>query len=99
VGINLTDLDASILDETPMPARTFKVLQHMPTVFVEMAVVMGGIFWVIERRERLSSERAAQAQKEADAASKDGEGVDTAADAAGAESTDTPEGSQRTERS
>ena len=99
VDINLTDLDTSVLDETPMPGRTFKVLHHMPTVFVEMAVVMGGIFWVIERRERLTSERAAQAQKEADAASPDGEGVDTAADAAGAENTDTSEGSQRTERS
>ncbi|MGW8283201.1 MAG: 4Fe-4S dicluster domain-containing protein [Gemmatimonadota bacterium] len=99
VDINLTDLDRSIVDQTPMPERTFKVLHHMPTVFVQMAVVMGGIFWVIERRDRLSSERAAQAQKAAEAGASVGEGADTVADAEASESIDASEGSQRTERS
>ena len=66
----------------------------MPTVFVQMAVVMGGLFWVIERRERLASERAAQAQTEADAASPDGEGVEAAADAADSESGNTSKGAE-----
>jgi formate dehydrogenase iron-sulfur subunit len=94
VDINLTDLDTPVLDETPMPHRTFKVLQHMPTVFVQMAVVMGGLFWVIERRERLASERAEQAQKEADAASPEGEGVEAAADAADSEDSNTPKSAE-----
>jgi len=94
VDIRLTDLDAPISDETPMPHRTFKVLQHMPTVFVQMAVVMGGIFWVIERRERLASERAEQAHKETVSASPDGEGVDAAADSADSGSSNTPKGAE-----
>jgi formate dehydrogenase iron-sulfur subunit len=52
--LNLTDLDEPIDDETPMPQRTFKVLRHMPTVFVGMAAAMGGIYWVIERRRRMA---------------------------------------------
>jgi hypothetical protein len=69
----------------------------MPAVFVNMAIVMGGLFWVIERRERLASERAEEAQRDADAASPDGEGVDAAADSADTESSDTPDGGQRAE--
>ena len=80
-----------------MPHRTFKVLHHMPAVFVNMAIVMGGLFWVIERRERLASERAAQAQEDADAASLDGEGLDAAADSADAEGSNKPDGGQRAE--
>jgi len=53
VDINLTDLDAPITDTTPMPQRTFKVLRHMPSVFVGMSVAMGGIYWIIERRQKL----------------------------------------------
>ena len=64
VELELTDLETAVRDETPMPERTFKVLHHMPTVFVQMAVVMGGIYWVIERREKLAAERAAQAREE-----------------------------------
>jgi formate dehydrogenase iron-sulfur subunit len=66
VPLNLTELDDPVTDETPMPERTFKVLRHMPTVFVEMAVVMGGIYWVVERREKLARERAEQAGAEAE---------------------------------
>ncbi|MBW2277467.1 MAG: 4Fe-4S dicluster domain-containing protein, partial [Deltaproteobacteria bacterium] len=56
--LNLTDLDEPIDDETPMPQRTFKVLQHMPKVFVGVAATMGSIYWVIERRQRLVARNA-----------------------------------------
>ena len=53
VELKLTDLDTPVTDETPMPHRTFKVLKHMPAVFVGMAALMGGTYWVIERRQKL----------------------------------------------
>ncbi|MCP4675097.1 MAG: 4Fe-4S dicluster domain-containing protein [Deltaproteobacteria bacterium] len=56
VDINLTDLEKPISDKTPMPSRTFKVLGHMPSVFVGMAAAMGGIYWIIERRQKLASQ-------------------------------------------
>jgi formate dehydrogenase iron-sulfur subunit len=55
VDINLTDLETPISDRTPMPERTFKVLSHMPTVFFGVAAAMGGIYWIIERRQKLAS--------------------------------------------
>jgi len=97
VDINFTDLDKPVSDETPMPHRTFKVLHHMPTVFVNMALVMGGLFWVIERRERLASERAEQAQQEADDAAPEVEGLDAAADSADSGTSNSPERGQRAE--
>jgi formate dehydrogenase iron-sulfur subunit len=54
VDINLTALDAPLTDDTPVPIRTFRVLHQMPAVFVGMAAVMGGLYWVIERRQRLN---------------------------------------------
>jgi len=54
VSLNLTDLDSSIADGTPMPERTFKILKHMPAVFVGMSAAMGGIYWIIERRNKLA---------------------------------------------
>jgi hypothetical protein len=56
-----------------------------------MAVVMGGIYWVIERREKLAAERAAQAGAEGGVASPGEEEVD--ADAADSETTNGPKGS------
>jgi hypothetical protein len=97
VDINFTDLDTPVWDETPMPHRTFKVLHHMPAVFINMALVMGGLFWVIERRERLASERAEEAEKLAAAASPDGEGLDAADASAESGSSSTPEGGQPAE--
>jgi formate dehydrogenase iron-sulfur subunit len=91
VELELTDLATAVRDQTPMPERTFKVLHHMPTVFVQMAVVMGGIYWVIERREKLAAERAAQAREEGGVASPGEEQAD--ADAADSETTNGPKGS------
>jgi formate dehydrogenase iron-sulfur subunit len=93
VELELTDLETAVRDETPMPERTFKVLHHMPTVFVQMAVVMGGIYWVIERREKLAAERAAQAQAEGGVASPDEGGEGAAPDEADSETTNGPKGS------
>ena len=93
VELELTDLETAERDETPMPERTFKVLHHMPGVFVEMAVVMGGIYWVIERRERLANERATEARAAEEAASRDEEGGDAACDAADSGATNGPKGS------
>jgi Fe-S-cluster-containing dehydrogenase component len=57
VDLNLTDLDEPIADETPMPGRTFKILHNMPSVFVGMAAAMGGIYWIVERRQKLAAEK------------------------------------------
>ena len=51
VDLNLTDLDAGITSEDPMPHRTTKILHQMPAVFVGMAAVMGGLHWIIRRRD------------------------------------------------
>jgi formate dehydrogenase iron-sulfur subunit len=99
VNINLTDLDAPISDETPMPERTFKILHHMPEVFVEMAVVMGGIYWVIERRDRLALERAAEASAREGGPSVGSEGADAATDAADSGGDDGPDDSEQAKRS
>jgi len=83
VDLNLTDLATSISDETPMPERTFKILHHMPAVFVEMAAVMGGIYWVIERREKLAHEKAAGTGADGEASSGLQEGAIDAPDSEG----------------
>lgn len=54
IPLNLTDLDHSVADNTPMPDRTFKVLQHMLSVFAGMALAMGGLHWIINRRQKLT---------------------------------------------
>ena len=53
VDLNLTDLEVGITSEEPMPHRTTKILHKMPTVFVGMAALMGGVHWVIRRRQEL----------------------------------------------
>ncbi len=55
IDIKLTELDSPIADKTPMPERTYKVLHHMPSVFVGMAAVMGGIYWIVERRQKIAA--------------------------------------------
>ena len=56
VDLKFTDLDKPVSDPEPVPHRTLKVLMHMPTVFVGMAAIMGGVYWVIERRQKLMTE-------------------------------------------
>jgi formate dehydrogenase iron-sulfur subunit len=50
------------LDEKPLPARTWAALWPVPIEFVGMGALMGGIYWVIERRRRLAG--AAPERKE-----------------------------------
>ncbi len=57
IDLNLTDLEAGISTEEPMPHRTTKILHQMPTVFVGMATVMGGLHWIIKRRQKLMTEQ------------------------------------------
>ncbi len=85
VNISLTDLETSLSEssEIPMPQRTFKVLHHMPTVFVSMAATMGGVYWIIERREKLAHEKAAEALADGGAAGGDREGEAVAVDSEG----------------
>lgn len=42
------------LPDEPVPERTWAVMQHVPTVAVGMAVLSGGVYWVIERRMRMA---------------------------------------------
>ncbi len=64
VDLKLTDMNTPVRDETPMPHRTFKVLKHMPAVFVGMAALMGGTYWIIERRQKLGSGTAEDDEKQ-----------------------------------
>jgi formate dehydrogenase iron-sulfur subunit len=68
VDINLTDLATPISDSTPMPERTFKVLSKMPSVFFGVAAAMGGIYWIIERRQKLAAACEAVAPPDEDQA-------------------------------
>lgn len=52
VDIKLTGLDAPVVDPEPIPHRTTKILHQMPLVFSGMAFLMGGIYWVIKRRQQ-----------------------------------------------
>jgi len=53
VPLKLDELAVPIKDTTPVPERTFRVMEKMPGVFVGMATVMGGVWWIIERRQKL----------------------------------------------
>jgi len=73
IELNLTDLSQPINDHHSVPARTFKVLRHMPSVFVGMAVTMGGVHWIIQRRQKLMSEESTKMdnQESSDKSSED----------------------------
>lgn len=77
VELNLTDLEAPISDTAPMPQRTTKILHQMPLAFVGMGAVMGGLHWIIRRRqENMGSVGEAQNTTPAEDANNDeGENV------------------------
>jgi formate dehydrogenase iron-sulfur subunit len=52
VDIKLTGLDMPVVDPEPIPHRTTKILHQMPLAFTGMAALMGGIYWVIKRRQQ-----------------------------------------------
>lgn len=70
MDLNLTDLDTGIATEIPMPVRTTKILHQMPTVFVGMAAVMGGVHWIIQRRQKLMQEQTTENPAKEDPAPK-----------------------------
>jgi formate dehydrogenase iron-sulfur subunit len=64
VELNLTDLASGISTDDPMPYRTTKILHKMPIVFVGMAAVMGGLHWIINRRQELMCGSTSPAEAE-----------------------------------
>ena len=49
--------DGASLGDDPLPARTWAALKPVPFEFAGMGVLMGCVYWIIERRRRLASER------------------------------------------
>ncbi len=60
----ISDIDLGFLNyknplpEQPVPERTWAVMQQIPTVAMTMTVLSGGLYWVIERRNRMARLRA-----------------------------------------
>jgi formate dehydrogenase iron-sulfur subunit len=60
----ISDVDLGFLNfknplpEQPVPERTWAVMQEIPTVAVGMAVACSGLYWIIERRNRMARLRA-----------------------------------------
>ena len=42
------------LDDRPLPDMTWAALKAVPFEFIGMGAIMGGIYWIIERRRRLA---------------------------------------------
>jgi formate dehydrogenase iron-sulfur subunit len=64
VEFKLTDLDTPVVDTAPLPQRTTKILHQMPMVFCGMAVLMGGLHWVIKRRQQNMALKHQESQTE-----------------------------------
>jgi formate dehydrogenase iron-sulfur subunit len=60
----VSDIDLDFLHvgrdvgERPMPARTNLAMNAVPFVFVGMGALMGGLYWVIERRNQAAGQQA-----------------------------------------
>ncbi len=52
--IKLTGRENPVTDEDPIPHRTTRILHQMPLVFVGMAGLMGGLAWVVKRRQEVA---------------------------------------------
>ena len=48
------------LGEKPLPSRTQVFMNTVPAVFVGVGAIMGGVYWVIDRRMRLQGEVAGE---------------------------------------
>jgi formate dehydrogenase iron-sulfur subunit len=85
-GISLGFLSWSSEDrKTPLPKLTWKALSKVPWEVAGMGSVMGGIYWVINRRMSLASQAAEEARMEETA-----QGEATASDATEAMETEEP---------
>jgi formate dehydrogenase iron-sulfur subunit len=60
VDIRLTPMDIPVNDTEPIPHRTTKILHQMPLAFCGMAVLMGGLHWVIKRRQQNMAIKASE---------------------------------------
>jgi formate dehydrogenase iron-sulfur subunit len=54
------------LGEKPLPIRTWVFLNKVPGVIVGVGAVMGGVYWVIDRRMRFQAEAMQKAQPAAE---------------------------------
>lgn len=52
------------LDDKPLPERTWAALWPVPIEFLGMGALMGGIYWIIERRRRLALQEAPDGRRE-----------------------------------
>lgn len=52
--------------DAPLPLRTLPAMMAVPPVFVGMGVLVGGLWWVIERRNRLRQEAREEAAGQGD---------------------------------
>lgn len=50
--------DPASLGDDPLPDRTWEALRKVPYEFFGMGVLMTGVWWVIDRRQRLAGEAA-----------------------------------------
>ncbi len=48
--------DPAALGTSPLPERTWAALSEVPFEFVGMGGLMAGLYWIIERRQRLAAE-------------------------------------------
>ncbi len=51
------------LPQDPLPGRVFSVLEKVPKIFVGMGLSMYGVYWFIERRERLMNKGKVESDK------------------------------------
>jgi len=52
------------LGDTALPERTWAALKPVPFEFVGMGLLMGGVYWIIERRKKLALEASGAAAKD-----------------------------------
>jgi len=57
VELDILALGLPVGDD-PLPVRTLPAMMAVPPVFVGMGVLMAGLYWVIERRNRLRSDNS-----------------------------------------
>jgi formate dehydrogenase iron-sulfur subunit len=63
----ISDIDLGFLawnenpGDAPLPRKTWVFLNKVPGIFVGVGAVMGGVYWVIDRRMRLQAESASAA--------------------------------------
>ena len=57
ISLDVLSLGLPVGDD-PLPLRTLPAMMAVPPAFIGMGVLMGGLYWLIERRNRLRSEQS-----------------------------------------